>query len=122
MHKKIFIGIFAFQLLTGFYFGEIMVQSGNFLHHYQEHQYRNYATDFISFVKLHYFNTKHQKSEPTKHQKLPFYPTVQFATVFFLPAFSTLSLAIPEDHVSFVPMPQFLSPSTQVDSIFQPPQ
>ena len=68
---KIFLIILlALQLLTGNQFLAEMVKIPILLEHFQEHKAVNQNLGFIAFLKMHYGDPEHQKSD-ARHDTLP---------------------------------------------------
>jgi hypothetical protein len=68
--KKILSILLALQLLTGNQFLAEMVKIPTLIEHFKEHKALNDNLDFFTFLKMHYSDPEHQKSD-TRHDSLP---------------------------------------------------
>ena len=68
--KKILILFLALQLLTGNQFLAEMVKIPSLIEHFQEHKAANQDLSFFTFLKMHYGDPEHQKSD-ARHDNLP---------------------------------------------------
>ena len=69
--KKILVILFSLQLLSGNTFLSEMAKIPALVHHYQEHRQENTATNFITFIEMHYNNVEHQQKDASRHGSLP---------------------------------------------------
>jgi hypothetical protein len=68
--KKFLTILLVLQLLTGNQFLAEMVKIPTLIEHFQEHKTANEKLDFFTFLKMHYSDPEHQKSD-ARHDNLP---------------------------------------------------
>ncbi|MCE2834277.1 MAG: hypothetical protein LW694_07830 [Chitinophagaceae bacterium] len=122
--RKWLLTILAFQVLSsGQALGELM-KVVNLLDHYRMHIRKGEVRDLSEFIRLHYFDPVHERSDPARHRHLP----LQQATLHHVSvlAVSAESVSIPsiEGHIQEAPKVSSTGfHSQQVPmSVFQPPR
>lgn len=92
--------------------------------HYEEHQKMDVrGISFFEFMRLHYFDLKHEQSDPAHHQKLPMQDNISKCKVdqsFFSFVFSPVTVQLNTDF-SFLAFYPVMNCSTHSGSVFHPP-
>ena len=124
---KFFLTILlALQLLTGNQFLAEMVKIPSLIEHFQEHKEINENLDFFTFLKMHYSDPEHQKSD-ARHDSLPLkVHTSAHAETFVFSIETPPSVSEPyfqniENKTQAIKTHQF-SDSKIHFSVFQPPR
>jgi hypothetical protein len=124
--KKFLTILLALQLLTGNQFLAEMVKIPSLMEHFQEHKTINEDLDFFTFLKMHYSDPEHQKSD-ARHDNLPLkvHTSAHAETFVFLletpPPVSEPILQDIENKTQAIKNNQF-SDSKIRFSVFQPPR
>jgi hypothetical protein len=66
----------AFQVLTS---GQVLAEAVkvvNLIEHFQMHREEGEGMGLLRFIRMHYFDPSHERSDPVKHQQLPLHQTV----------------------------------------------
>lgn len=92
--------------------------------HFIEHKRGAHPLDVLEFFRLHYFNSKHERSDPQRHASLPLHQSgVSFTIVFHAPIDPMEVAQLQETTLSvFHPVSKGLMPQCHQISIFQPPR
>ncbi len=123
MKKLIFI-VIALQIISAGNFLNEVIKINSLVHHYYEHEKEGFSLGMIGFLKLHYFDSQHEDSDPKNHESLPLHhTTLQNSIVYSAPA-ESISIDAFLELASFDLNPvekAFYSQFSQF-SIFQPPR
>ena len=116
--------ILAIQLSTsGLLFAEV-VKVVNLIEHYRMHNRGPEGMALLSFIRLHYFDTRHEQSDPVKHSQLPLHQTNTVQYSVYLQTLETIRL--PEPALGSAPEQHPRNSSHRSRSaeitIFQPPR
>jgi len=122
--KKIVFFILAFQILSSGNFLNEMVKLNSLLEHFSEHENGKNPLSFVQFIRLHYFDSKHENSDPKRHASLPLHQhTSIFSSVYHSPV-EAFHLHFILDTISpdYNPTNKAMMPQFKHMSIFQPPR
>ena len=123
MKKLVFI-ILSLQIITsGNFLGEL-VKFNSLIEHFVEHEKGSNPLTIMQFLKLHYFNPKHESSDPKRHASLPLHQSsISFSVVYNSPADPLQLGPFPEIFsIDFTPINKGLTPQYNQVSVFQPPR
>jgi hypothetical protein len=124
--KRILTILLALQLLTGNQFFAELVKIPSLIEHFQEHKAANQDLDFFTFLKMHYSDPEHQKSD-ARHDNLPLkVHSSAHAEIFVFSLETPSSVSEPmsqniENKTQVIKNHQF-SDSKIRFSVFQPPR
>ncbi len=84
---KIFIVILlSIHLVSGNTFLSELTKFTDLIEHFQEHQQKDASINWLTFLKMHYFDAQHQSSDQ-HHQHLPFQHHSSFHCIPFFSTF-----------------------------------
>jgi hypothetical protein len=69
--KKVLLFLLALQVVSAGYLPAELIKVGNLYRHFMEHRESGGNIGLLQFVRLHYFDAKHQASDPLTHETLP---------------------------------------------------
>lgn len=69
--KRTIVILLVLQVLSGNILLPELAKVPQLMQHFYQHQRENGAIDFLSFLKMHYADPEHQKSDPSHHSSLP---------------------------------------------------
>lgn len=122
--RKVFIIILSLQILSSGQFLNELVKFKNLFEHYQEHQQNGSILDFAGFIRLHYFDPRHEGTDPKNHDSLPLHQTCVCMNFVFQTPVEVLTISYPEviaGKTYFTEYSDFL-PLFNISAIFQPPR
>ena len=122
--KRLLFFILAVQIITSGNFISEVVKFNDLVDHFIEHQSGRQPLSVFNFFKLHYFDSRHEESDPIRHATLPLYHVNTSFVIAFDYAIDQLNF-IPSSLVSsaqFNPSKKGLVPQCHQVSIFQPPR
>lgn len=96
----------------------------NLVDHYLMHRSRGEVSDLADFIRMHYLDPEHRRSDPVRHDHLP----LQHPSTNPIPACHTgipaihISGIAPSDAPELTPRDQAHSPLIRCFDIFQPPR
>jgi hypothetical protein len=117
--------LLALQVVSAGYLPAELIKVGNLYRHFMEHRDMGRDISLVQFVQLHYFDPKHQASDPTSHETLPLQQSTAHAlTILFqLPAEPMHALSYSDGTaVHFTMPPSMALPDGAPSYIFQPPR
>lgn len=123
MKKFVFI-ILSLQIISsGNFLGEV-VKFNSLIEHFSEHEKGANPLSMLEFLQLHYFNSKHENSDPKRHASLPLHQSnISFTVVYNSPADPLQLGQFPEiSSINFTPINKGLTPQYKQVSVFQPPR
>ena len=123
MKKFVFI-ILSLQIISsGNFLGEV-VKFNSLIEHFSEHEKGANPLSMLEFLQLHYFNSKHESSDPKRHASLPLHQSnISFTVVYNSPADPLQLEQFPEmSSINFTPINKGLTPQHKQVSVFQPPR
>jgi len=101
-----------------------VVKMANLLDHFIMHKDKGEVSDWAGFLRMHYFDPEHRRSDPGHHERLP----LQHATPHAMPLFITadeyplLASIDPPTSLSPVAIMPAHHPVAASYDIFQPPR
>jgi hypothetical protein len=110
-------------LSSGQFLNEL-VKFKNLIEHYQEHQQNSSFLDFAEFIQLHYFDPKHEGTDPQNHNSLPLHQSSICMNFVFQSPVDILTIFYPDFSSSishYTEYAEFL-PKYNSSAIFQPPK
>jgi hypothetical protein len=122
--KKLLFILIALQIISAGNFLNEVVKINSLVHHYYDHEKEGFPLGMIGFLKLHYFDSQHEDSDPKNHESLPLHHTsLQNIIVYSAPA-ESISIDAFLDLPSFDlnPIEKVFYPQFNQFSIFQPPR
>jgi hypothetical protein len=124
--KKIFYIILSLQLLSGNQLLSELAKVPVLIEHYKEHCMENRTMDFFTFLKLHYANPEHQKSD-AKHDSLPLKSSLSAhgETMVLIPPFTPSVCDIVLENIDYQSLILKENPffdSKMSFSVFHPPR
>jgi len=116
--------ILGFQILTS---GQILAETVkvvNLVEHFRMHREEGEDMGLLRFIRMHYFDPSHERSDPVKHQQLPLHQTVIHVTVALGNASDPHSIPSIDWEAEKGYRPLVSSFHTQFEqvSVFQPPR
>ena len=69
--KRTIVILLIFQVLSGNILMPELAKVPQLMQHFYQHQRENGTIDFLSFLKMHYADPEHQKSDTSRHGSLP---------------------------------------------------
>jgi len=122
--KKFVFIILSLQIITSGNFLSELVKFNSLIEHFVEHEKGSNPLTMMQFLKLHYFNPKHESSDPKRHASLPLHQSnISFTVVYNSPADPILLASFPEIFsIDFTPINKRLTPQYKQVSVFQPPR
>ncbi|MCE2848741.1 MAG: hypothetical protein LW815_06225 [Chitinophagaceae bacterium] len=69
--KKFIFFIVALQIISSGHFMDELVKFDNLVDHFYEHKNSSQPLSAMEFIKFHYFDSNHEKSDPVRHATLP---------------------------------------------------
>lgn len=69
--KRTIVILLVLQVLSGNILLSELAKVPQLIQHFYQHQRENGAIDFFSFLKMHYADPEHQKSDSSRHGSLP---------------------------------------------------
>jgi hypothetical protein len=122
--KKIVFIILAFQIISSGNFLNEIIKVNSLMEHFSEHAKGKNPLGLVQFIKLHYFDTKHQNSDPKRHASLPLYqPTAEFSIAFQSPIeIFQMNVFLENISADYNPTNKALLPQFNQVSVFQPPR
>jgi hypothetical protein len=122
--KKLLFIVLALQIVSAGNFLNEVVKINSLVNHYYDHEKEGFPLGMFGFLKLHYFDSKHEEADPQNHDSLPLHHTsLQNNIVYSSPA-EFISIVAFLELASFDLNPiekAFYSQFSQF-SIFQPPR
>jgi hypothetical protein len=123
--KKALIFLLALQVVSAGYLPAELIKVGNLYRHFMEHRDAGSDMGLLQFIRLHYFDTKHQASDPLTHETLPLQNAAgHLLTIIFQSPAEPLHITGYHDAnaVSFTLPPTMALPDGLTGFIFQPPR
>lgn len=123
--KKVLVFLLALQVVSAGYLPAELIKVGNLYRHFMEHRETGGGIGLLQFVRLHYFDPKHQASDPLTHETLPLQQTTgHILTIIFqspsepihIPGYGDVTA------VHFVIPPSGALPDGTPGFVFQPPR
>jgi hypothetical protein len=122
--RRLLLLVLSIQIVSsGQAIGEL-VKVFNLVDHYLMHRGRGEVSSLADFIRMHYLDPEHRRSDPVRHDRLP----LQHPSSNPLPACHTGIPAIhiagmaPSDAPAMTPRNQRHSPLLRCIDIFQPPR
>lgn len=81
--RKLVVILFALQVVSAGYLPAELIKLGNLYQHFMEHQKEGSDISLAQFIRLHYFDEKHEASDPKNHESLPLQHTGHIMTMVF---------------------------------------
>jgi len=122
--KKFLFIILSLQIITSGNFLSELVKLDSLVEHFVEHEHGSKPLSMVQFLQLHYFNPKHESSDPKRHASLPLHQSnISFTVVYNSPADPILLASFPEIFsIDFTPINKRLTPQYKQVSVFHPPR
>ncbi|MGL6266904.1 MAG: hypothetical protein ACRC2O_03230 [Chitinophagaceae bacterium] len=122
--RKAFIIILSLQILSSGQFLNELLKFRNLFEHYQEHQQNGSIIDFAGFIQLHYFDTRHEGTDPKNHDSLPLHQANVFMNFVFQTPVEVLTISYPSfnSEISYFTEYSDFLPQYNCAAIFQPPK
>ena len=122
--KRFLFFILAVQIITSGNFIPEVIKFNDLVDHFIEHQSGTHPLGIFDFFKLHYFDSRHEASDPVRHSKLPLHQVSTTFTIAFAPSMDQVNVFVPLVFTSteFNPFKKGLVPQCHQVSIFQPPR
>jgi hypothetical protein len=122
--KKFIFFIVALQIISSGHFMDELVKFDNLVDHFYEHKNSSQPLSAMEFIKFHYFDSNHEKSDPVRHATLPLRNAgISFTQVYHPPVESFhLTPLCQSDLSSFNPVSKGMMPQCHQFSVFQPPK
>ncbi len=122
--KRIIFIILSIQIISSGNFLTELVKFNSLIEHFIEHEKGSNPLTMVQFLKLHYFNSKHESSDPKRHASLPLHQSnISFTVVYNSPADPIQLAPFPEIFSKdFTPINKGLTPQYKQVSVFQPPR
>ena len=122
--KKIVFIILAFQILSSGNFLNELVKFNSLMEHFSEHGKGKNPLGFVQFIRLHYFDSKHENSDPKRHASLPLHhSTASFNVVFHSPVEPFhINVFFEKLSADYNPINKAMMPQFKHVSVFQPPR
>ena len=122
--KKLLFIVLALQIVSAGNFLNEVVKINSLVHHYYDHEKEGFPLGMIGFLKLHYFDSQHEDSDPKNHESLPLHHTSLQNNIVYSAPTESISIDAFLELASFDLNPiekAFYSQYSQI-SIFQPPR
>ena len=122
--KKLLFILIALQIISAGNFLNEVIKINSLVHHYYDHKKESSPIGIIGFFKLHYFDSKHEDSDPKNHESLPLHhTTLQNNLVYSSPTdFISIDAFIEPALIDFNPIEKAMYSQFSQFSIFQPPR
>ena len=123
MKKFIFI-LLALQIISSGNFLSEIVKLNSLVDHFFEHESGKNPINMLQFIRLHYFDSKHENSDPKRHASLPLHhANTTLNIVCYSPIEQIhLSLLLVPFSENFIPINKGMMPQFKQVSVFQPPR
>jgi hypothetical protein len=101
-----------------------MVKVANLLEHFQMHRSRGEVSDLYGFIRMHYFDPEHRRSDPGHHARLPLQQISSNPIPVFHPQTHYISIASLEPPATDLPVAREAHHTVFAggSDIFQPPR
>lgn len=122
--RKIFIIILSLQIVSSGQFLNELMKFRNLYEHYQEHKQDGSILDFAQFIQLHYFDPRHESTDPQNHNTLPLHQTSCCVSFVFQSPIDELTISYPSliSTVAYRSVYTDFLPQYNLSAIFQPPK
>jgi len=122
--KKLILILIAFQVISAGNFLNEVIKINYLIHHFYDHEKQGSPSGVIGFLKLHYFDRLHEKSDRKTHDSLPLHNTsFQTNIVYSTPAESIImETPLELNSADLNPLEKQMTPQSSHFSIFQPPR
>ncbi len=122
--KKVLFIVIAFQVISSGSLLTELMKINYLIHHYYEHENGGSPIGITEFLKLHYFNKKHENADPKNHDSLPLHhTTLQNNLVYSAPTESiSIDAFLEPVSIDFNPIEKAMYSQFSQFSIFQPPR
>ena len=122
--KRLLIFLLALQVVSAGYLPAELIKMGNLFQHFMEHRRQGSDISLSHFIRLHYFDARHQASDPQKHASLPLQQSGHLMNVLFQSPVEAIHIeyacaALPQSHG--LHMDPSL-PTGNPAAVFQPPR
>ena len=123
--RKAILVILSIQILSSGMFLDEVFRVHKLVTHFLEHHEADHSIGLTQFIRLHYFDPRHDRTDPTNHASLPLHNHAD------APVSIVFKGQIEQIHVAFsvtAPLRKFRSASVDVSghsplgAIFQPPR
>ncbi len=117
--------LLALQVVSAGYLPAELIKVGNLYSHFMEHREAGMQMSLVQFVRLHYFDPKHQASDPQTHETLPLQQaTGHLLTIVFQSPAEPIHISGYGDitAIHFTLPPSKALPDGTPGVIFQPPR
>jgi hypothetical protein len=116
--------LFALQVVSAGYLPAELIKMGNLYQHYMEHRQEGGDISLAMFIRLHYFDAKHEASDPNNHESLPLQQSGHILTVVFQSPVEAIHIgyAVAESMVNHAPRNEGSFAAGNPAAIFQPPR
>lgn len=122
--KKLVLIIIAIQVISSGSFLTESMKIHSLIQHFFDHENGGSPIGIIGFLRLHYFDSKHENADPKKHQSLPLHhTTLQNNLVYSTPSESmSIDSLIELVSIDLNPIEKAMFSQFNHFSIFQPPR
>ena len=122
--KKIVFIILAIQILSSGNFLNEIVKFNSLMEHFSEHAKGKNPLSFVQFIKLHYFDSKHENSDPKRHASLPLHHSIPTFNIVYHSPVEAFHINFNLDNIAtkYNPTNKGMMPQFKHVSVFQPPR
>ena len=122
--KRFLILILAIQVVSAGYLPAELIKMGNLYQHFMEHREMGGGITLVAFIQLHYFDERHEGSDPQNHERLPLHQTGHLLTIVTQQVEEPVTIGISriDDRKSYALPREFALPSGNPAAVFQPPR
>ena len=122
--KKILFIVIAFQVISSGSLLTELMKINYLIHHFYENESEGSPIGITEFLKLHYFDKKHENADPKKHESLPLHhTTLQNNLVYSAPTESfSIDAFLEPASIDLNPIEKAMYSQFSQFSIFQPPR
>lgn len=122
--KRFLILILAIQVVSAGYLPAELIKMGNLYRHFMEHQDMGGGITLSAFIQLHYFDERHEDSDPQNHERLPLHQTGHLLTIVTQQIEEPVAIEVSylEDRQAYALPLEFALPTGNPAAVFQPPR
>ena len=122
--RRLLIILLAIQVVSAGYLPSELIKMGNLYRHYMEHREMGGGITLIAFIQLHYFDERHEDSDPQNHERLPLHQTGHLLTIVTQQVEEPITIGVSriEDRQAYALPHEFALPTGNPAAVFQPPR